>query len=136
MTFMVWNDRLSVGVESLDQDHKKLLEILNRLYDSVTDGSCGDVIGGVLDELLEYTQSHFSKEESLLEKTKYKGIEAHESEHQTMIDWVTELRTRNGSGVACAPSLETVVNLKDWLFDHILGTDQRYVPHLKRRGIH
>ena len=135
MSFIAWNDRLSVGVEIIDSDHKKLVGMLNELYDAIADGTSKEILGDLLDRLVEYTSVHFAREESFFSRTGYPGAEAHKFEHANMIAWLVEMRTRLKSGSAMGPSLELVNYLKDWLFDHILGSDMEYGPHLNAMGI-
>lgn len=132
---MVWNDRLSVGVARLDKDHKKLLAVLNEMYALLQRGSAGEVLDDVLESLVDYTRRHFENEERLLIETRYPDLEVHKLEHEKMVAWLNQLRSRRTLGTAAGPSLETVNYLKDWLFDHILGSDQRYSAHLHAHGI-
>jgi hemerythrin-like metal-binding protein len=135
MPLMVWNDKLSVGVEALDNDHKKLVTLINRLYDEIKEGRKGEQVDQLLDELKDYTQSHFAREESLFEKTGYAEQTAHRHEHASMMNWISDIGKRWEQNQAISPRLEIVNYLKDWLFDHIVGTDQRYVQHMKAAGI-
>lgn len=130
MPFMVWNDRLSVGVESLDDDHKQLVNMLNTLYDGIQEGRGREMVAGILDRLTEYTREHFAREEELLIRCEYPETMEHMHEHSNMTEWLVGLRQRLASGTAAGPSLEAVNFLKDWLFDHIRGADARYVPYV------
>jgi hemerythrin-like metal-binding protein len=124
-----------VGVEALDGDHKKLVSLVNQLYDGIKQGGRGEQVNHLLDELKNYTLYHFAREERLLEETGYGEQAAHHHEHSNMVDWVSGLETRWERNQAVSPRLEIVNYLKDWIFDHIVGSDQRYAPHLKAAGI-
>lgn len=135
MPFITWNDRLSVEVEALDNDHKQLVEMLNELFDSIRDGAPRATMSRRLDELVEYTQQHFAREESLFAIGSYPDAEEHMHEHSNMTAWLREMRARFERGTVAGPSLEAVNFLKDWLFDHILGSDRKYVAYMKGLGI-
>lgn len=135
MAFIVWNDRLSVNIGVLDGDHRRLVGILNELYDSIRDGCGQQIIGSVLDQLMEYMRDHFAREEQLLANTGYPEIDEHRKLHAEATAWIEELREQYREGKAVAPSLDAVVYLKDWLFDHILEADHRYISHLNAAGI-
>jgi hemerythrin len=56
-------------------------------------------------------------------------------EHVNAVEWVEEIRRKYDEGVSAGLSLEVVDFLKDWLFDHILGSDQKYTQYLHEAGI-
>jgi hemerythrin-like metal-binding protein len=131
---MVWNDRLSVGVAVIDEDHKKLLGLTNELYDAIVDRRGKEVLGRILDDLVDYTTFHFAREEQLFSQIGYQFAAEHKKIHDELIRQVTEIqgRYRNGSP---ALTLEVMDFLKSWLFDHILGSDAKYAPSFKAKGI-
>jgi len=136
MPFMTWNDKLSVGVVALDNDHKKMIGLLNELYDGIVAEQGKVVLGGVLDQLKEYTLYHFAHEEDLLARTGYMDTEIHQREHHELLVWSVKVQEQFRDGTLVAPSLEVMNYLKDWLFDHIMGSDQQYKAHLNAMGIH
>jgi hemerythrin-like metal-binding protein len=131
MPFMAWNDKLSVGIEEIDADHKELVGLINKLYDEIRTGHGKDDLESILDRLVDYTQYHFEHERELFAMTAYTDTEAHETEHAKMVAWVLKAQAEFTASTLPAPSLEVMTNLKDWLFEHILVTDQKYVPYVK-----
>jgi hemerythrin-like metal-binding protein len=136
MAFMTWNDKLSVGVVALDNDHKKMIVLLNELYDGIVAEQGKAVLGGILEQLKEYTRYHFRHEEELMERSGYLDAEIHKREHHELLVWSVKVNEQFNSGTLAAPSLEVMNYLKDWLFDHIMGSDQQYKAHLNAMGIH
>jgi hemerythrin-like metal-binding protein len=136
MAFMVWNDRLMTGIAVIDGDHKRLVGMINELYEGIGAGASEDLVHLTLNRLVEYTRFHFGREEELLARAHYAEQPQHHAEHAAMVERVEGIQAQIEQGTAIAPSLEVMNYLKDWLFDHILGTDQRYVPHLTAAGIH
>jgi hemerythrin-like metal-binding protein len=133
MAFFNWSDNLSVGVKASDDDHKKLIEMLNRLHVGMKSGQGKEVVGKVLDGLVSYTKFHFAREEEFFAKTGYPAVE-HKKEHMDLVKKAEELQSRYKSGEA-ALSIETLDFLKDWLTIHIQGTDKKYSSHLNANGI-
>ncbi len=135
MAFMVWNDRLMTGIAAIDGDHKKLVDMINELYEAIRTGSSEDALCRVLDRLVEYTRFHFRREEAFFTQVHYPEEQQHKAEHARMVEWVEGIHAQVKDGTAIAPSLEVMNRLKDWLFDHILGSDQRYVACLRAAGV-
>lgn len=135
MAFMAWNDRLMTGIEAIDRDHRRLVAMINELYDAIRGAEGQPELSGMLDRLVDYTRVHFAREERLFVTTGYPLAAQHKAEHDGMVAWVTDMQQRYEAGTATAPSLQLMNALKDWLFDHILGSDQRYVKHMMASGL-
>jgi len=131
MPFMVWNDRLSVGVEAVDDDHKVILSLINELYDAILAGNGCDRLRSILDHLANHLECHFNLEESLFGRIAYPDAQAHKQEHERFRVWMRDTRERLGNYDLPAPTLEVMTFLKDWLFDHFLHYDQGFAPYLK-----
>jgi hemerythrin-like metal-binding protein len=133
---MEWTEEMSVGVQVIDDDHKKLIDMLNDLNDGVITGKNNRSLEGVIEGLLRYTKYHFDREERFFAETGYPGGAAHKAEHDLLTRRVSNLQTRFEAGQSLELSLEALAFLKDWLTGHIMGSDQRYGPHLNAKGIH
>ncbi len=132
--FAVWKDEYSVGVKSLDDDHRKLLNLINHLQTAVH-YQTGEIFEKeALDEVVAYTKYHFKREEKMMEEAGYADLEAHKELHAKMIAEVDGfLKEYDKRG---HEALEEVAQyLKDWLVGHINGTDQEYSPLLKQKGM-
>jgi hemerythrin-like metal-binding protein len=134
MPFMSWNDRLMLGIGAVDDDHRKLVEILNALYDGVEAGLGKGALGRLLDELMSYTQYHFAREEALFARYDYPNALEHSFEHAMMAEWCAETQADFARGALTAPSLQVMSYLKDWLFDHIMNSDQRFGEWAREKG--
>ncbi|HIP53212.1 MAG TPA: bacteriohemerythrin [Chromatiales bacterium] len=131
--FVVWKDDYSVGIESIDNDHKKLLNLINKLQTAIHYHTGELFERQALDELVNYTKYHFSREEELMQKYGYPELEEHRAEHAKMIAKVggfVEQYEQKQHG-----ALEDVAEfLKNWLVNHINGTDKRYSAFLIEKG--
>lgn len=131
MKAIVWSKILSVGVEEIDEDHRKLFGIFNELNRAVMAGASADYLAATLEELINCTVWHFSHEERLMLKHRYDGIEEHKTEHRELIQGARDLQQQllaTGQGVAD----EQIAFLDRWLTAHILTTDQRLGAFLSR----
>jgi len=87
MPFIEWNDTFSVSVDEIDNQHKKLFGIINELHDSVVERNSKRVIGGLLKELLDYTDYHFKSEEKLYELFNF-SYKFHKKIHEDFISYI------------------------------------------------
>ena len=135
MPLMTWNEKMSVGVVALDNEHKKLVAMVNELYDGIQAGKGTDALARVLDGLISYTAAHFKHEEEFFAKTGYPATAAHKQEHDALTKQVLDVQAKYKAGATGTLSLEVMNFLKNWLINHIQGSDKRYGPHLNAAGI-
>lgn len=129
-----WKESYSVGVKSLDDDHKKLIELLNH-FQTAYDYNVGEEgERKALDELVAYTKYHFQREEELMEQNGYPSFAAHREQHQAMVADVgrfyQEYDRRGHDALG-----DVAKFLERWLIEHINGTDKQYGPFLNEKGI-
>jgi hemerythrin len=136
MPLMTWTEKLSVGVAALDDDHKKLVAMVNELYDAMQAGHGRDSLGRILDGLVQYTKMHFAREEKFFAQTGYPAAGPHKHEHEALTRQVLEVQKKYAAGAVATLSLDVMHFLKNWLVNHIQGSDQKYRPHLNQHGIH
>lgn len=125
MAFITWKSEYSVGNEKLDQQHQKLIELINKLHEAMKTGKAGKEIGLIVDEMVDYAKFHFEAEEKLMTEKKYIGLGSQKNEHAAFIKKTAEFQNEIKSG-KLAVSLEVLNFLKDWLTNHILVSDMKY----------
>lgn len=125
LAFMVWRDGWSVGVEQIDLQHKRLVEILNALHASMMAGNETASLERVMVDLLNYTQYHFGSEEKLMAAAAYPGFPEHQRKHQAMLEQVENYAQQVSIGSAVV-SIKLLEFLKQWLGQHILETDRQF----------
>ena len=131
MKDLVWGSILSVGVDEIDEDHRKLVNIFNILNHAVTEGESPDYLAAVLEELINCTVWHFSHEERLMLKYGYEGIEEHKAEHQELIKSAKKLQQEILQADKPVAD-ENIEFLERWLTEHILTTDMRLGSYLSQ----
>lgn len=135
MPMLTWSIKLSVGVKTFDDDHKKLVGLLNTLFDAMQAGKGRDVLGKILNELVQYTKFHFSREEEQMAKLGYPNLITHRNAHADLMRQLGDIQIKYNSGVSAGLTGEVLNFLNAWLVDHIQVTDQRYGPFFKSKGL-
>ncbi len=132
--YVEWKNEYSVGIDSIDQQHKKLLNLINQLQTAVDYSTGEEFERDALDELVAYTKTHFTYEEGLLEQNNYPDFEPHKVQHTKMIEHVEEVLAEYEKDQHTAMS-NAVEYLKGWLINHINGTDKQYSSFLIEKGV-
>lgn len=132
MSAIEWNEKFSVQIELVDEQHKVLFRCINDLLDALQTKQEHDTVTGIIHELFRYTSSHFLDEEALMKRANYPDLNAHIVEHGKFIQMIKDFDTQHKEGEKPI-TLGMIDYLVSWLQDHILGTDQKYVPFVKRK---
>ncbi len=119
-----WDESLSVEVDEIDDDHRKLVDLFNMLSHSVENGDTVDYIEAVLEELISCTAWHFKHEERLMLLYKYQALAEHRAEHNELIDSVKELQKKFHKENKLLTN-DDIEYLEGWLTGHILGHDMK-----------
>jgi hemerythrin len=128
---IAWSRVLSVGVDEIDEDHRKLVGIFNILNHAVIDRESPEYMAAVLEELINCTVWHFSHEERLMLKHRYEGSDEHKADHRALIKSAKELQ--QGILQADKPVAEEHIGfLERWLTEHILTADMRLGSYLSQ----
>lgn len=131
--FFKWSDAYSVNIKTIDDQHKELVNILNRMFIAVSMREGDKVIADILDALTAYTQKHFALEERLMQQAKYKDFVAHKAEHTKLLDQLDQLCKKHM--LEEQPIyFEMLSFLKRWLREHIQGVDTLYSTDLLAAG--
>ena len=134
MAMINWNDSLSVHVAEIDQQHKKLIEMINELNDAMKVGKGKDVLEKIVNNLIGYTATHFKTEENYFAKFGYPDTENHKKEHAAFVQKVSDFKTGFETG-KLAMTIEVMSFLSDWLKNHIMGTDKKYASFFNEKGL-
>ncbi|WP_235893931.1 bacteriohemerythrin [Oceanidesulfovibrio indonesiensis] len=131
---ITWSSDLSVGIDSIDDQHKVLVDLINELNEAMKQRKADSVILDILDRLKGYVVEHFAHEEKLFAKHGYPEARSHKDVHQKFVDKVLDFEKQLKSG-SVTLSMEVMKFLKDWLTGHIMGTDKKYSPFLRQKGV-
>jgi len=134
MAFIEWDERYNVGVARFNEQHRKLVGMINRLDEAVQQVTERQVLLQVLSDLAGYTKTHFAEEERMMEENDYPALAGHREEHQKLNRELAGLYTSYFTSKKPLTA-DMMAFLKAWLYDHIQGTDKQYEPFFSERGI-
>jgi hemerythrin len=134
MPLMTWNDDLSVKVKEIDDQHKKLIGLVNNLHDAMKSGQGKLVLEPTLQELASYTVYHFQTEEKYMQKFNYPGYLAHKMKHDAFVKKVSDFQKDYHAG-RLGLSLDLMNFLKEWVTTHIMDTDHQYSATFIKGGL-
>lgn len=131
---MAWGPKLETGIAEIDKQHLKLVGMINQLHRAMKMKKGAREAGRILSGLAEYTVYHFGHEEEMFEEFGYPDQKEHKEFHDDLVNRVTQFQADFKTGQA-AFSMDLMNFLKEWLNNHILKTDMKYVPFFKEKGL-
>ncbi|NGZ28450.1 MAG: bacteriohemerythrin [Magnetococcales bacterium] len=132
--FFPWNDRLLTTIGFVDREHKVLVDMVNQLHRAMKEGQGSEAIGKILDGFVDYTRTHFAHEEEALRRCGYKDFDAHKAKHVRLVATLDQLASQFKEGHFTV-GIDLLGIAKNWLVEHIMGTDKLYVPLMRAKGI-
>ncbi len=126
---LIWQDSLNTGIDIIDSQHQRIVEMINNLQVAQGSGS-RSATAEVIDEMVDYTLSHFAFEEELMEEAGYPFCAAHKRVHEVFARRVSELRMRFQAGEDVVDEMRNM--LSRWLFNHIRADDKAYAEQVKQ----
>ena len=125
---------LNVSVGGIDKQHKKLVDMINDLYDAMKIGKGKESVGKILNGLIAYTATHFMLEEKYFDKFGYPDKANHKKEHAAFVKRVNEFKTGFEAGKVTL-TIEIMNFLSEWLVKHIKVTDKNYSKFFNEKGL-
>lgn len=137
MSKLEWDPSFSVGIKKYDDQHKVIIDYINKLRDSLPVKDNRDTVGEILTKMTEYTVSHFLDEEIELYRHNYPGYNAHKELHDKLISEIRNFQVsfRVGKVSSRKISIEIIAVLTEWLVNHILKVDKQYAGFLASKGV-
>lgn len=129
MAFIDWTDELATGVGSVDEQHRQLVDIINKFDEAARRGKGSRIMNEILIELIGYTAEHFAHEEQIMAEAGYPQLEKHQSQHRQLLQKVERLQfefTQQNKRIT--PDVRDF--LKNWLTNHILKDDMAWAAVL------
>ncbi len=129
-----WEDKFSVGISVIDEEHKKLIGILNKaIFANEHTGNTVEILE-LLGDMIEYARKHFQTEEAYMLKFKFPEYQLHKNEHLDFTD-KTIRNYHNFISGDYQIANEILEYLKQWLVNHIQVTDKKYIDYFKKNGL-
>lgn len=129
MSLFKWDESYSVKNKEIDNQHKKLGEIINELYDAMHEGNSRQELCSIFRSLIENTRTHFSFEEKFMENLNFENLSEHKKEHIRLEQKAKEYYYLYESK-RIALTIEFMEFLLDWLLEHIISEDKEYAKLL------
>ena len=133
MTYINWSASLDTTIETIDRQHRHIVNYINQLHHARISGHAREDVGKVIDGLIDYTSSHFALEESMMQEARYPFCASHKKLHELFIKRVDGFRARFVVGEDIAEELNHL--LEKWLYHHI-ALDADYVAVVKQNIHH
>jgi hemerythrin-like metal-binding protein len=129
MALFTWDNIYSVGVTSIDNQHRRLFDIANRFHAAYINRDGRPVLTAIFKELVNYTATHFADEEQLMREHNFPDYPEHKAQHDKLVRLVLVYQEQFERGDADIE--QRAMNfIKTWLNGHILGTDRNYRPYM------
>ncbi|RLD63501.1 MAG: hemerythrin [Bacteroidetes bacterium] len=132
--FVLWNEKYNTGIKEIDDQHKVLVKILNRLYESFVDRTTNEKLKEVIQEMSKYTEYHFGAEEKYFKEFNYPNTDEHVAEHQSFVEKIKVFQKDMEEGKVSV-TFQLMNFLRSWLIEHINGTDKKYISLFKEKGL-
>ena len=128
--FFAWDDTYNTDIEVIDTQHRQIVDYINKLHGAISTQN-KHAVDEVLESLIDYTISHFSFEEVLMENHGYPLAEAHRRVHQAFTDRIMRYQQEWAEGKDISRRL--LNDLKIWLISHIQKEDQDYAREIRNK---
>ncbi len=125
-----WRDQLSLGDEAIDEDHKKLLQLINLYEDAISKRNAFELKVAFMG-LVEYAAGHFQREETLQERIAYPHCQSHHEEHQELVERLTAFNASLNDPARHLEIGQASKFLHDWIVDHLLQKDLKMKPFIE-----
>lgn len=134
MALLEWSDQLSCNVKEIDDQHKRLVGMLNDLHQAMLRKEGQLVLASILGKMMDYASYHFSTEEKYMAMFRYPGFQSHNAEHEEFVRQVAYFQRQYEAG-KIGLSVDVLRYLSSWLMNHIMGSDKAFGPFFNAHGL-
>ncbi|MBN2087364.1 hemerythrin family protein [Candidatus Peregrinibacteria bacterium] len=135
MTCIIWEKEHELGIKEIDEQHKKLIEIMNHLCETINSGKENYFVDEILDDLRDYAMAHFQTEEKYFIEFKYEDAEEHRKQHNKFFSALKLFKRDLDIGEEHVAK-ELTEFLENWLFNHMMKYDKKYVECFHKNGLY
>ena len=134
MGYIRWSEKYSVNVKKIDEQHKKLVSLINEMYDAMRAGKGKDILGAMIAKIVDYTVYHFNTEELLLQHYDYPEYNEHKELHDNLSKKARDLKETFDQGNK-PTTIDVMLLLTNWLNAHILVEDKKYATYFCKANL-
>lgn len=130
-----WKEEYSVGVKKIDEQHKKMLNLISELKELLYEVDNTNEMRDLIQELIDYGRYHFATEESYFEQTNYPKKLTHQAYHGDYNEKISEFQQKYSKEKTVKIAFEIADFLEEWWINHIRYEDMKYMDWFKEHGI-
>lgn len=132
MGILFWADRMSVGIEAIDNQHKNIIQQINDIYEALQNGQSAELKNS-LHSLYQATVAHFSYEEGLLNKYQYPESKEHADQHKVLLEQASVFIGKFTDKNQTVELTDDIIEfMKTWLINHVMKDDKKYSAFLQK----
>lgn len=124
MSLLQWKNEYSVGIASMDDEHREMIALINSTYDKLGSDANSDQIDDCLAEIFNTISMHFALEERIMRKAGYAEFELHKNDHEELLDRLRDLMDDFYKDPATG-AMQLEQSLSDWFAGHFSTFDAR-----------
>lgn len=131
--YLKWDEKYAVGIAEFDEQHKKIMEMLNQLLDAVKHEGTIEKSGDIVNKLIAYASEHFGTEEAAMKEHDYPYLKKHHDEHNVIKSKLSDLHKKCVEGDTLH-TMEILKFITHWMDNHLKDVDMNYGPFLVAKG--
>lgn len=129
---MKWNDSLAIGIDAIDNQHKKIFEHLLAIENSVAKRDPWHILRFLLLQMADYMKFHLAVEEAVMEIVRYPERTAHGAAHAKLLEQIADLERQLQWMENAAAGEKLVGFFENWFIHHVLGDDREYAAYFRQ----
>lgn len=130
MVLVEWRDSFKIGIESVDYEHRQMIELINAVHEKLSDDAPKSQVLDVLGEVYARISAHFALEERIMQSANYDLYEDHKADHERLLDQIRDIMDGYENGTIPTAESELSMRLNSWFTDHFKTKDARLHRHL------
>jgi hemerythrin-like metal-binding protein len=141
MPKIVWSKRYSVNVKKLDDQHRRIAELVNAINARIKAREDSEGIVEGFTDLIAFTQGHFESEEVLMKRLDYPELKRHKKEHKELVNLLCDVRkqfkreTKSLGDFDYDVARDWLAIHSDWFSVHLVHSDKDFGEFLNKKGI-
>ena len=129
---VAWRDDFSVGIESIDYEHRELIRLINIILERLEEGGDNEAVADFLGEVHARIAAHFALEERIMRERKYDQFSDHKTDHERLLDDIRDIMDAYEAGTYAEQREAFAERLEDWFVVHFKTRDSRLHRQLGR----
>jgi hemerythrin len=130
MALVEWRDDFKIGIDSVDYEHRQMIELINAVHEKLSEDAPKNHILDFLGEVFTRISAHFALEEKIMRSWQYDHYEDHKADHERLLDEIRDIMDGFEAGSIAAAEAELSARLNSWFADHFKTKDARLHRHL------